>query len=252
MQELQNRDTITSLELMEQINIFRKADNKANLLHYDLLKIIRSEFEEEINEGKISLVEYKDKKGELRPMYVLTLSQAKQVLVRESKAVRKAVIKYIETLENKIKNQLLPTTYKDALKQLLLKVEENEKLEIENKVKTQQIAELQPKACYYDVILQNKDLVSVTMIAKDYGKSAKWLNELLQNQKVQFKQNGIWILYQKYARLGYTQTKTQVIDGCDHVKVHTYWTQKGRLFIYDLLKELGHLPNMERIEHEKQ
>lgn len=124
----------------------------------------------------------------------------------------------------------------------------NKQLETTVKVQTQQIAELQPKASYYDVILNCKDLVSATQIAKDYGKSAKWLNEFLHNQGVQFKQGGIWILYQDYASQGYTNTKTHEYNGNDgsiHAKVHTYWTQKGRLFIYDLLKEHGYLPNCE-------
>lgn len=98
-----NKDRITSLELLDQINIFRKQEgNRAELQHYDLLKIIRDEFEEEINEGKISVVDYKDKKGELRPMYILTYNQAKQILVRESKFVRRAVIHYVERLEEEL------------------------------------------------------------------------------------------------------------------------------------------------------
>lgn len=104
MEKLMNKNTITSLELLEQINLFRKEEgNRAELQHRDLLKIIRDEFEEEINEGKISPVTYKDKKGEERPMFELTTAQAKQVLVRESKFVRKRVIHYIEELENRLK-----------------------------------------------------------------------------------------------------------------------------------------------------
>ena len=117
-------------------------------------------------------------------------------------------------------------------------------------VQEQQIAELQPKASYYDVVLNCKDLVSVTEIAKDYGKSAKWLNEKLHELGIQFKQGGkIWILYQKYAEKGYTSTKTQTYNGNDgevHTKEHTYWTQKGRLFIYDKLKAENILPVMEK------
>ncbi|MCL2400500.1 MAG: Rha family transcriptional regulator [Defluviitaleaceae bacterium] len=97
---------VTSIELVEQINIFRgQIENKPKLSHYDLLKIIRDEFEEEINEGKISCVTYKDKKGEKRPMYHLTTSQAKQILARESKTVRKALIIYIEKLEDFIREK---------------------------------------------------------------------------------------------------------------------------------------------------
>ena len=99
----EQKDKITSLELVDQINIFRKQEgSKKELQHKDLLKVIRDEFEEEINEGKISPVEYKDKKGELRPMFELTLNQAKQVLMRESKFVRKAMIHYIEELEKQL------------------------------------------------------------------------------------------------------------------------------------------------------
>lgn len=114
--ELEVKDTMSSLELLEQINYFRnEIDGKKELKHKTLLEIIRNEFEEEINEQKILPVKYKDKKGEERPMYILNLSQAKQVLIRESKSVRKAVIKYIEKLEDKIRNQVKPMTPMELL-----------------------------------------------------------------------------------------------------------------------------------------
>ena len=104
MEKLMNKNTITSLELLEQINLFRKQEgNRAELQHSDLLKVIRDEFSEEIAEGKISCGSYKDKQNQNRPMFELTTAQAKQVLVRESKFVRKAVIHYIEELENRLK-----------------------------------------------------------------------------------------------------------------------------------------------------
>ena len=115
-------------------------------------------------------------------------------------------------------------------------------------VKDQVIQELQPKATYYDLILNCKDLLSTTKIAKDYGKSAVWLNTLLHELGVQFKQSDIWLLYQKHADKGYTSTKTHTYnkdDGTYGAKVHTYWTQKGRLFIYSLLKSNGYLPLIE-------
>lgn len=130
--------------------------------------------------------------------------------------------------------------------------EEQEKrraLESTVAVQSQQITELQPKASYYDVVLNSKDLLSIGKIAKDFGKSAVWLNKWLHEQGVQYKQGEIWLLYQKYAEQGYTNTKTQTYNGNDgavHTKVHTYWTQKGRLFIYDLLKTNGILPLIER------
>jgi anti-repressor protein len=116
-------------------------------------------------------------------------------------------------------------------------------------VQAQQINELQPKASYYDVVLNCKDLLSIGKIAKDFGKSAVWLNKWLHEKGVQYKQGDIWLLYQKYAEMGYTSTKTQTFAGDDgetHSKVHTYWTQKGRLFIYSMLKADGVLPLVEQ------
>lgn len=114
-----------------------------------------------------------------------------------------------------------------------------------NAQQSQVINELQPKATYYDLVLQNKTLLSVTKIAKDYGMSAMKLNSLLHDEGIQFKQGDVWLLYQKYADKGYTQSKTQVLDDGRN-KFHTYWTQKGRLFVYDLLKQKGILPLIER------
>ena len=128
---------------------------------------------------------------------------------------------------------------------------ENEQLTSDNNLKNQQIAELQPKATYYDVVLNCKDAISISVIAKDYGKTAQWLNEKLKELGVQFKQSKIWLLYRNHAENGYTCTKTHVHEnenGESVSTVHTYWTQKGRLFIYDILKQNGHLPLIELSE----
>ena len=121
-------------------------------------------------------------------------------------------------------------------------------LETENAQQKQLLAEYSPKASYYDVVLQTPDALSTSQIAKDYGKSAKWLNSLLHELGVQYNQGGVWLLYQKYAEQGYTRSKTHTYcgeDGLQHSKLHTYLTQKGRLFVYNLLKEQGVLPLIE-------
>ena len=127
-------------------------------------------------------------------------------------------------------------------------------LESENAVQKQQLLEMKPKVNYYDVVINSPDLISITEIAKDYGWSAKRMNGYLNEKEIQYKQgNHIWILYQKYAEQGLTSTKTHAYlagDGNTHTKVHTYWTQKGRLFIYDLLKKDGILPLIEKEDRE--
>ena len=125
-------------------------------------------------------------------------------------------------------------------------------LETENAQQKQLLAEYSPKASYYDVVLQTPDALSISQIAKDYGKSAKWLNQQLHEMGVQYNQGGVWLLYQQYAEQGYTRSKTHTYsgnDGMQHSRLHTYWTQKGRLFIYETLKARGILP---LIEAEKQ
>jgi len=135
-----------------------------------------------------------------------------------------------------------------ALNALKEEREKNKKLEESVAIKTQQISEMLPKASYYDVVLNCKDLVSISTISKDYGWSAKKMNKILHEKGIQFKQGDIWLLYQKYSEKGYTSTKTHTYLDSDgqHTKVHTYWTQKGRLFIYDLLKKDGIYPNIEK------
>ena len=122
-------------------------------------------------------------------------------------------------------------------------------LATQNAVQSQQIAEMQPKVSYYDLILQNQSVMPIVQIAKDYGFSARAMNQKLHELGVQYKSGGVWLLYQKYAPEGYTQTRTYLNDdgACN---VHTYWTQKGRLFLYDLLKRKGILPRIEQNNEE--
>lgn len=148
------------------------------------------------------------------------------------------------------KPKALPMTYKEALIQLIEQVEENEKLELQNRIKTQQICEMKPKVDYCDLILKSDRLVTISQIAKDYGKSSKAFNKILNELKVQYKQSGQWLLYSKFQDKGYTQSETILIkrnDGRSDAKLNTKWTQKGRLFLYNLLKENNILPMIEQV-----
>lgn len=114
----------------------------------------------------------------------------------------------------------------------------------------QLIGELKPKADYTDTILQSKALVNINQIAKDYGMSARALNKILADKKVQYKQGKQWLLYKKYHDKGYTSSETVEIthsDGRPDVVMRTKWTQKGRLFIYELLKSINILPTIEQM-----
>ncbi len=105
--------------------------------------------------------------------------------------------------------------------------------------------ELAPKALYCDIILQCRNLVPVSLIAKDYGMSATAFNRLLHSFGIQYRVAGTWVLYQGYAGRGYTQTRTYYVSE-NTSAMHTCWTQKGRLFLYERLKSWGVLPLIEK------
>lgn len=122
-------------------------------------------------------------------------------------------------------------------------------LTAEVSVKNQIIGELKPKADYYDEILKNPGLVTITQIAKDYGMSGKKMNDILHDLGIQYKQSGQWLLYDKYSKNGYTHSETVDIvrsDGRRDVKMNTKWKQKGRIFLYNMLKEKGIVPMIEQ------
>ena len=101
-----------------------------------------------------------------------------------------------------------------------------------------------PKITYYDMVLKSKGLVSATQIAKDYGMSGQAFNKLLHDLGVQYKQGKQWLLYSKYDKLGWTQSETYC--NSDKSFIHTKWTQKGRLGLYELLKSKNILPTIEK------
>ncbi|WP_311376160.1 phage antirepressor [Anaerococcus lactolyticus] len=124
-----------------------------------------------------------------------------------------------------------------------------DRLELESKKKDQIIGELKPKADYVDKILQNKSLIKISSIAKDYGMSAQEMNKLLHELRIQYKQGDQWLLYAKIQDKGYTSSETHVYekrDGTTDVSLITKWTQKGRIFLYEELKRNGYLPMIER------
>lgn len=186
------------------------------------------------------------------------LMQSRKPIAKQFKKEVKNILKTIRKhgaymTENTIEKAL---TSPDFLIQLATKLKEEQEARKLAEQKSKELSKvnmvlkckntkLKPKADYADEILQSTGTVTTTQIAKDYGMSAKFLNNVLHSLGIQYKVNDQWLLYSKYADKGYVKSCTHVInhtDGTPESKLYTKWTQKGRMFIYEKLKEEGILP----------
>lgn len=222
---------------------------------FDAVRSLKNNFEQGLDYQVSNKNAENPQGGRPTDVYSLTTECLEYLIarkVREVFNVYRTVFKKVATGEVAV----LPKDYASALRELADQVERNERLLLENKQQSCQIAEMskaidamQPKADYYDMILNNKSTVLVTQIAQDYGMSAKAFNKMLADMGVQRKVGGQWILYAPHYSNGYVQSKPITItrtNGVQDVKYLSEWTQKGRLFLYDLLKENGILPLIEQ------
>jgi len=145
-----------------------------------------------------------------------------------------------ETLDGVVENSSEAETLFKKLKAEKLK----------NKGLEETIAVLGDKADYYDEVLRSEKLIPMTVIAKDYGMSATRLNGILNAFRIQYKLRGTWCLYAPYQNMGLTKTKTMPVPHSETGKtfIIMYWTEKGRAFLYDFLKEQHILPHSELIQ----
>lgn len=174
--------------------------------------------------------------------YQISVDMAKQICMIQRTDKGRQYRQYFLDLEKawNTPEQILARAVKMADKLIKAEKAKNEQLEMTVAVQKQQLAEQKPKLTYEDVVLKCKRPVTTTTVASDFGVTAKWLNQLLKERGIQYKHMGVWLLYPEYAKMGYTSTKT--VNG----KIRTYWTQKGRLFIRNVMKGQGIAPVIER------
>lgn len=243
------KETMTSLEIAEV----------TGRNHKDVMRSIR-EMEDawaKVNGRKFALVEYKDAKGEMRPCYSLNKTECLYIATKFNDEARAKLVLRWEELETKERSQYqVPQSFAEALmlaaKQQEQIEEQQRQLEANSKEIVElngAIAEMEPKVTYVDMILASKETVTTTQIAQDYGQSAKAFNVLLRNYGVQHKVGGQWVLYAKHLPFGYVQSDTFPIvhkNGTNGTVMHTKWTQKGRLFLYEELKKHNIIPLIEQ------
>ncbi|MHB9761460.1 phage antirepressor [Streptococcus suis] len=206
--------------------------------------------------------------GQNREMWFLTENGLYEVLMQSRKPIAKQFKKQVKQILKSIRkhgayvtNQKAvdimsnPNALGEFLQGITNQVKQletqNLKLAEKNEVLEVELIEARKQARYLDVIIESKGAVRVTQIAADYGMSANRFNKLLHELGVQHKVNGQWILHKKYMGKGYTDSTTfDYLDknGQARANMTTTWTQKGRLFLYELLKNNDILPLIEQDE----
>lgn len=209
-----------------------------------------------------------DKEDKLTERIVTSGQGRDVVMINESglySLIFSSKMKKAKEFKRWVTNEVLPAIRKDGgymvtkkgeteeelISRALILAQKNiDRLALENKKKDQIIGELTPKADYTDKILQSTSVVTITSIAKDYGLSGSKMNKLLHELGIQYKQGNQWLIYAKYHDKGYTHSETIEFprsNGTLDVNMITKWTQKGRLFLYNELKDNGYLPMIERV-----
>ena len=234
------------------------AKDVANWIEYRNITLMMNTVDED---EKLTYTIYNS--GQNREMWFLTENGLYEVLFQSRKPIAKAFKKEVKKILKTIRQTggYIPTTPQmsdiEIVSRALLITKKTidaqknaiETLRSKNAVQEQIIHEMQPKADYTDMILQSKSVVNINQIAKDYGMSGREMNKVLNALGIQYKQGGQWLLYSNYQSCGYTHSETINIkhkDGTPDVKMNTKWTQKGRLFLYNMLKKHGYLPMIER------
>ena len=220
---------------------------------YDVSKMLKTVDEDEKLIRKIFV------SGQNRNMWFLTEDGFYEVCMQSTKPNAKIFKKEVKKILKSIRKTGMyirddvwqeimndPKRFGELLIDYAETKKEKEKLQLENNQQKQIIAEYEPKATYCDLVLKSPNLVSISLIAKDYGMSAIALNKLLHDLGIQYKQSGTWLLYQKYANFGYTKSTTYLDEKTGFSKLNTKWSQKGRLFIYETLKANNILPLIEK------
>lgn len=192
--------------------------------------------------------------GRPRTEYILKLDMAKELSMVENNEQGRRARRYFIAVEKKLESLVHIPSYMidDPVKRAerwIEEAKERQAIETKSLMLEQRVAEYEPKISYLDQILRSKGTVTITQIAKDYGMSGNALNKILHEERVQYKQNKQWLLYREHHDKGYTKSETIDItrsNGDPDVTMNTRWTQKGRLFIHEILKKRDIVPLMDR------
>ena len=238
-----DNQTISARELHEQLNI-----KTPFTMWFD--RMVEYGFSEG-TEFFTKMLETSEMGGRPAKDYEISIDMAKEICMIQRSPEGKRVRQYLIDLEKawNTPEQVMARALRMADQTIASLKEKTNLMAQELLAMNEKLEEMQPKVTYLDKILESKDTVLVTQIAQDYGMSAKGFNKMLHDLGVQHKIHKQWVLYSKYQGKGYVHSHThyyEKADGQTGNSLNTEWTQKGRLFLYDFLKQHNKLPLIER------
>lgn len=173
--------------------------------------------------------------------YALTLDCAKEIAMIQRTEKGKQARQYFIACEKQLKTQTKTLSPKEMALLVIAAEEEKERLEISLEHANKTILTQAPKIEYVNKVLNAENCHTTTTIAKELGLSAKTLNEILKNKQVQYLHDGHWVLYAKYQNQQFTKTRTHTYynsEGKQCSSIQTVWTEKGRLFVHQILTQI--------------
>lgn len=206
---------------------------------------------EKVNQSKFGLVEYKDSKGEMRPMYNLTKTECLYIATKFNDEARARLVLRWEELERRdIESRQYLTKLIDTASDYVDYLErENSELRLQNADRCTLLSMLLSAEKKLGLLRKKNELLegrlfgkysyatySVSELARQYGIKASDLNKILSVMGVQYRdKEGVWKLSQPYTGYGYTTNKRYVKkDGT--VGSYMVWTELGRRCIDRELK----------------
>ena len=197
---------------------------------------------------KDALMRHVDEEDKLGSGFTTSGQNREMIIINESglySLILSSKLESARRFKRWVTSEVLPAIRRNGRYEL---EQQNRLLESRNALLEEISAQQKPLTDYARNILSSTQTVTITQIAQDYGFSAVRFNELLMRLRIQHKVGGQWILYSPYLTKGYVQSFSSYFvmsDGEVQVKVHTRWTQSGRLFLYEELKKAGLLPLIE-------
>lgn len=233
--EKEHKNVLSAIE-----SIFVSAENSAETENQSLMNLKRmfwlSEYDVPLNNGT----------GATRkaPMYLMNRDGFSLLVMgftgQKALNFKLDFISAFNEMEKLAQNPVAHLSKIDLAQMVIESEREKERLQIQNELQQEELKKQAPKVAYYNEVLQSQSTYNTNQIAKELGMSAVTLNKKLRDLGVQYKQGGTWLLYHRYQNKGYTKTQTYTFadsNGNTQTNMQTVWTEEGRLFIHDILKQ---------------